>query len=120
MGCTFNNLSVLNFVPTPPIPTFNMNVQKSNPDDKQKRPDSTLKPEPCVAATTVSHPSSFVSPMLTQPTCGPSKTQLDDDDFADDFTDFQSADTSYIPSSNICNTLPATAVIQPSATAKQV
>ncbi|XP_034239701.1 synergin gamma-like isoform X2 [Thrips palmi] len=123
MGCTFNNLSVLNFVPTPPIPTFNMNVQKSSPDDKQKRPESTLKPStPFIATPTVSPPPSNVSgplPTTTLPTYIPSKTQLDDD-FADDFTDFQSADTSHAPSSNVCNTLPATAVIQPSATAKQV
>lgn len=123
MGCTFNNLSVLSYVPTPPIPSFNMNVQKSSPDDKQKRPDSTLKlSEPLVASSTVSPPPSFVSgtsPMLGQPTSVPSKTQLHDD-FADDFTDFQSADTSHVLSSNVCNTVPATAVIQPSATAKQV
>lgn len=124
MGCTFNNLSVLNFIPTPPIPTFNMNVPKSSVDEKQKRSDLNMKP-PAPNAAAIALPSSsstLVPTSAPAPSSAPIPTQADDDDF-DDFTDFQSADTSAAPTSNLpnlCNSLPATAVIQPSMAAKQV
>ncbi|KAK3930618.1 Synergin gamma [Frankliniella fusca] len=128
MGCTFNNLSVLNFIPTPPIPTFNMNVPKSSIDEKQKRSDLNLKPSvPAAALPPPASTSTMIPTPITTPAPAPlyvsNQNQSADDDF-DDFTDFQSADTSAVGISipNVCNSLPvpATAVIQPSMTAKQV
>lgn len=121
MGCTFNNLSVLNFIPTPPIPTFNMNVPKSGTDDKLKQPEVPIKQQ-APADSSIAPPFPSGSSSATNSTLAFSSESLKDD-FADDFADFQSADTSNCPpshSSNISAALPATAVIQPSVAAKQV
>lgn len=127
MGCTFNNLSVLNFIPTPPIPTFNMNVPKSESEEKAHQSEASMKPlAPIISAGS----SSALAPVSSEPPATassppgfPCNQHESEDIFADDFTDFQSADTSFIStshSSTMSSVLPATAVIQPSATAKQV
>jgi hypothetical protein len=128
MGCTFNNLSVLNLIPTPPIPAFNMNVPKSSSDDKVKKSDSAGKtPLPLNSTISLSSSCSSGTPassltLSSQPVASPShlSSQTIDDDFTDDFTDFQSAEVSSIQFSPDLCTLPTTAVIQPSNAAKQV
>lgn len=128
MGCTFNNLSVLNFIPTPPIPSFNMSVPKGGADDKSKQSDLAIKSSASHASAAIPPPApsfSAMQPPVATPAAFPISQDVieNDDDFGDEFTDFQSADPSFIPPpnpNNLCASLPATAVIQPSMTAKQV
>jgi len=132
-GCTFNSLSILKMLPQPPIPMFNMSAKGSSdtPASSVPQPAPAVHPVSPAAAmpyqvpvsAPVAAPASMIpnTPIPATPSAvslqqpAPAAHQVDSffssDPKEDDFTEFQSADISAIPTAT---------VVQPSSAAKQV